>query len=247
MGKARKPEQAYASLRRGDVDQLRTPFLIAAIVAALLAVLTELGSSAWLDPTASSDLPTPGLGIPYLALVDGIVLYTLGFFGLALVVPARILGAVQGIITFIFSLLMLIGSIVAIIVAVLLLTLMVTLLLAVPFGTLAYLAIYADFRTGAASATLGVLMTLKVAMVILLALAQQRFLTVKGLVLLFATSLLANVVVSFLHALVPSILVSILDAIAAIIVGVLAAIWALVKLVGSIPGILKGLRFDRHV
>jgi hypothetical protein len=88
---------------------------------------------------------------------------------------------------------------------------------------------------------------LKVAVVILLFLAQQRFVTVKGLVLLMLTSLLANIVVSFLHGLVPLFLVSILDAIAAIIVGVLAAIWALIKLIGSIPAILKGIRLDRHL
>jgi hypothetical protein len=229
------------------MDRLRTPFLVAAIVVALLVVLVEVGSGLWIAPGSSSELATPGLGVPYLALVDGIVLYTLGFFGLALVVPARILGAIQGIITFIFSLLLLIGSFVAIIVAVLLLTLMVTLLLAVPFGTIAYLAIYADFDKSGASITLGTLMTLKLAVVILLVLAQQRFLAIKGLILLLATSLVAGLIVSFLHALVPSILVSILDAIAAIVVGVLALIWSLVKLIGSIPGIVKGLRFDRHL
>jgi hypothetical protein len=124
---------------------------------------------------------------------------------------------------------------------------MVTLLLAVPFGTIAYFATYADFEIAEARATLGVLMLLKVCVVILLVLAQQRFITVKGLVLLLLTSFLANIVVSFLHGLVPLFLVSILDAIAAIVVGVLAAIWALIKLIGSIPGIYKGLRFDRHV
>jgi hypothetical protein len=61
------------------------------------------------------------------------------------------------------------------------------------------------------------------------------------------TSLLANIVVSFLHGLVPFVLVSILDAVAAIVVGVLAAIWALIKLIGSIPAIIFGLRIWRHV
>jgi hypothetical protein len=61
------------------------------------------------------------------------------------------------------------------------------------------------------------------------------------------TSLLANIVVSFLHGLMPMFLVSILDMVAAIVVGVLAAIWAIVKLFGSIPGVLKGIRLDRQL
>jgi hypothetical protein len=39
----------------------------------------------------------------------------------------------------------------------------------------------------------------------------------------------------------PFFLVSILDAIAAIVVGVLAAVWSLVKLIGSIPAIVMGI------
>jgi hypothetical protein len=229
------------------MESLRTPFLIIALALSLVIVLIETASLGFIGNAFHSDLPTPGLGVPYLALVDGILLFTIGMFGLALIVPASVLGAIQGIITFISMLLLLIGSIVLIFVALALLTLMVTLLLAVPFGTIAYFAAFADFDTDAARVTLGVIMTLKIAMVILLVLAQQQFIEVKGLVLLVLTSLLAGIVVSFLHGIVPGFLVSILDAIAAIIVGVLAAVWALVKLLGSIPGIVKGLRVDRHV
>lgn len=228
------------------MDRLRTPFLIVALILAIVIVLIEVGSQ-WYVVGDATQLPTPGLGLPYLALVDGILLYTLAFFGLALVIPARIFGALQGIMTFIVMLLILFGSIVLIFVALGLLVLMVTLLMAVPFGTIAYFAAYADFDIDAARWTLGVLMLLKVWVVIMLFLAQQQFIAVKGLILLLLTSFLANIVVSFLHGLVPLFLVSILDAIAAIIVGVLAAIWALIKLIGSIPGIVKGLRFDRHL
>jgi len=231
------------------MDSLRTPFLIIALALGFVIVLIELGSLGFIGNAAHTelDLPTPGLGVPYLALVDGILLFTIGMFGLALIVPARVLGAIQGIITFVSMLLLLLGCIGLIFVALALLMLMVTLLLAVPFGTIAYFAAYADFDTGDARITLGIIMTLKIAMVIFLVLAQQQFIEVKGLVLLVLTALLAGIVVSFLHGIVPGFLVSITDAIAAIIVGVLAAIWALIKLIGSIPGILKGLRVDRHV
>src|SRR5262249_46401644 len=139
------------------------------------------------------------------------------------------------------------GCIGLIFLALLLLTLMVTLLLAVPFGTIAYFAAYADFGVGAARLTLGIIMALKIAMVIFLILAQQQFIAVKGLVLLLLTSFLASIVVSLLHSIVPGFLVSILDSIAAIVVGVLGGILALTKLVGAVPGIVKGLRLDRHV
>jgi len=75
--------------------------------------------------------------------------------------------------------------------------------------------------------------------------SHKRFLENKGLVLIILTSLLATVIISFLHGLVPSFLVSITDNIAAIITAILAAIWALFYLIGSIPAIIKVLRVDR--
>ena len=232
------------------MDRLRTPFFIAALIVQLVVVLTEVGSMAYLDAAApgagsSRDLPTPGLGIPYLAFVDGLILWTVGLMGLALIIPARIHGRIQGIGTFIVSLLVLIGSIAAIFIAIGLLMLMVSLLLAVPFGTIAYFAVYADFEKGAALGTLGAIMSLKIAFVVLMILAHQRFLENKGLILIILTSLLANLITSFLQGLPPSFLVSITDDIAAIVVGILAAIWALVLLIGSIPAIIKALRVDR--
>lgn len=227
-------------------DRLRKPFLVVSVLLALLIVLIEVASNFYVG--ASSDqLPTPGLGIPYLALVDGIVLYTIGLFGLSLIVPARILGAVHGIVTFFLALFLLIGCIVLIFIALAMLVMMVTLLLAVPFGTIVYFAEFSDFDVGPARVTLGILMLLKVGIAIFLFLAQQRFISVKGLVFLLLTSILANIIVSFLHGFLPVIFASILDAVAAIIVGVLAAVWALIKLIGAIPAAIKGLRFDRHL
>ena len=217
--------------------------LVGAILLMLVIVLIEIGARMYIGSASASDLPAPGLGVPYLALVDGIVLFSLSISGLTLIVPDRLLGATHGIATFLFTLLMLIGSIVLIFIALMLLTMMVTLLLAVPFGTVAYFAAFAAFDIADARLTLGVLMLLKV---IAAGLLFRELLAVKGLMLLVLTSLLANFVVAFLHGLVPLFLVSILDAVAAIVVGVLAAVWALVKLIGSIPAILTGLRLDRH-
>lgn len=223
------------------LDTLRKPFFVAALVAVLLVVLVELGSAG----IAALDLETPGLGVSYLALLDGLLLFSMALMGASLLIPERVHGRIQGIITFVFALLMLITAVLLIFIAIQLLTLMVALFLAFPFGTAIYSATYGTFSVGAARTTLGILMTLKIAFAVLLLLAHQRFLQNKGLVLIILTSLLANVIVSFLHGFVPGLLVSITDAIGAVVVGILAAIWALTFLIGSIPAIVKALRVDR--
>lgn len=197
-----------------------------------------------LEQLQDQDKP-PGRAIPTMGLLDGIVLFTAALIGVSLIVRERIQGRVQGVVTLIFSLLTLIGSALAAIAAVAAVMLMVALFLAVPFGTLAYLALYGFFNRGGASAALGLLMMLKIGFAVCLVLAHQRFLQNKGLVLLIITSFLGNVIVSFLHGIVPGFLVSITDGIAAIVVAVLAVIWAVVLLVGSVPSVIKALRVDR--
>lgn len=183
----------------------------------------------------------PGVGIPFLAFIDGLILFTTGLMGAQFLIGERVQGRIQGVASFIVALLTLLGSVVLIFITVAKLLLMIGLFLAIPFGTLVYLVIWGSFNTSAASATLGVLLTLKLAFAICLVLAHQLFLQNKGLVLIFLTSLLANFVVSFLHALVPSVLVSITDSIAGIVVLILAAIWAVFLLIGSIISIFKAI------
>src|SRR6185312_10138257 len=48
----------------------------------------------------------PGISIPDMALLDGIVLFTVTLMGIALLIPARLQGRVQGIATLIFSLIL---------------------------------------------------------------------------------------------------------------------------------------------
>ncbi len=190
----------------------------------------------------SQDKP-PGLAIRYLALVDGILLFTVGLMAVGMLIGPGPHGRIQGIASLIVALLLLLASLgLALMVALPLLLLMVSLFLSVPFGTLAYLAIYGFFNRGGASAILSLIMALKVGFVVCLILAQQRMLQNKGLVLMILTSFLATVIISLLHGLAPIILVSITDAIAAIIVAVLAAIWAIVMLVFSISAVVKALR-----
>jgi len=190
----------------------------------------------------ASNTPSPGLGITYMSLVDGLLLFMTLLMGLSLIIPQRVQGRIQGVATLVFSVLMLLAAIVMIFIALAKLILMVSLLLAVPFGTLAYLAIWGFFNRGGASIILGILWLLKLGFGACLVLAHQRFLQNKGLILLFAASLIANIVVAFLQGLVPGFLVSITDAIAAIIVGIIGVIMLLLALIGSIISVVKALK-----
>ncbi|MEN8206789.1 MAG: hypothetical protein ABFS24_12370 [Pseudomonadota bacterium] len=222
---------------------MRKPFFIVALVLMVLVVLLETGASFFLDADAVGAV---GLGIPYLALLDGLLLFGVGLIGLGLILPDRLQGRVQGILTLVVSFLMLLLSLVMIYVALALLMLMVSLLMAVPFGTAVYFAKYADFNTGTAAITLSTIMGLKLGFAVFLLLAHERFLEMKSLVFMLLTSLLASVIVSFLHGFAPAgFLVSITDDIAAIIIAILAVIWALYLLISSIPAVIKALRVDR--
>jgi len=229
------------------INSINKPLFIVALILMALAVLTEIGSLVLLGSSEIEDAPRPGLAISYLALVDGLLFYTLALIGLGFVLPGRLHGSVQGIMTFIVSLLFLIGSFVLIFVAIALLMLMVSLLLAAPFGTIAYFIAYADFEVGAAAGTLSLIMTLKLFCAGCMLFSYVRFLQNRGLVFLFLTSLLATILVGFLHGLMPAFLAYILDAVGAIVVAILAIIWALLILIGSIPAIIKVLRVDRAV
>lgn len=197
--------------------------------------------SAAIDQARSSGHPKPGLGIPYMALVDGVVLFNLLLIGSSLVVPLSIEARLQGFATLIFGVVVILLAIVLIFAAITVLTLMIAMLLSVPFGTIAYLAIYGFFDRGGAAATLSFIMLLKLVAGVCLFLAQQRFLQDLGLVVVVVASLVANVVVSFLQGLVPLFLVSITDAIAAIVVAIIAVILLILLLVGGITSVVKAL------
>lgn len=227
------------------LDTLRKPFFVAALLALLLAVLIELGSGPAFAAAAPADLPAPGFGIRYLALLDGLVLFTVCLFAAPMLLSARVVGRIQGVASAIVAVLMLIAAIILLVVAVQALLLMVALFMAVPFGTTIYAASFGSFPTVPAAATLSAIMLCKLLFCGLLVAAQQRFLENKGLVLIVLTSLLATALLGLLHGLVPSFLVSITDAVGAIIVAILAVIWALAYLLGAIPAIVKALRVDR--
>jgi hypothetical protein len=227
------------------VESLRKPLFLIAVLLIAVAVIVELAGAEIIgvkDPKIASNLGAapPGYGIPCMALLDALVLFTVLLMGMALIIPDQLQGRMQGIMTLIVSFIVLLGALVMIPAAIMNLTLMLALLLSPLFGTIAYFAIFADFDTGASHTALALLMLLKLGFAGFLVFAHQRFMENKGLVLIILTSIVANLIVSFLHAF-PTFLVSITDDIAGIIVAILALIWAVFLLFGSIVSIVKAV------
>jgi hypothetical protein len=257
------------------VDEMRRPFFVVALVALVVVVGLEIGSSWMVRPAPASrgalvramrdeglddgeiidaleqldarepgDQP-PGLAIPSMALVDGLLLLSVVGLGLALVIPHRVQGRVIAPVNLIVSLLLIIAGIILVVVALVLLFLMTGLFLAAPFGTIAYLAAWGAFPRGEAQVVLGILLLLKLVFCGFVVAASPRLLKNKGFVALVATSLVVNLLVNFLHGLVPLPLVSILDVLAALVVMIIAIVWAIVVLVGSLIGTIRILRGRR--
>ncbi len=230
------------------LDTMRKPLFVIALVLLALAFFADLGTSfinfdAAQAPRAQlADLPSPGLGIRYMALVDGLLLYTVVLIGMPMLITDRIHGRIQGISTFIVSLIVLLLSIGMIVTAIAFLGVMVSLFLAVPFGTAVYFAGFATFAKAKAAGSLALIMALKLGFCGFLFASQQQFIQHKGLIMLVLTALLSNIIISLLHGLVPAFLVSITDCVAAIVIGILAAIWSIVLLLGSIPAIFEILK-----
>ena len=129
------------------MDSFRAPFFWLAVFALVLAVLVELGSPLMVhvDITGGVQPPTPGWGIRYLAIIDLLLLFGVTVIGLGLILPRALVGRIQGIVALVLSFFGCLGVIGLAILAFTLLVLMVTLLVAVPFGTIAYMAAWGSF------------------------------------------------------------------------------------------------------
>lgn len=184
----------------------------------------------------------PGLAIRALALVDGLVLWTVGLFASATLMRQSLHTRIRAIATPVFCLIVLILAIVMIIAAIGSLMLMLSLLLSVPFGTIVYLILFGSFRTGLLVSTLGVVSFLRAAGLLLLLGSSWRYLKNKSLILMIGTGYLCGIITGFALGLTPGIVHAIVDAVLAIIFGILAAIWALILLIRSLPGITAVVR-----
>lgn len=253
------------------LDAIRKPFLFLAAILIALAVLVEIGAAVLVRlPRVTPGIPDdiriqlqergqldaalrqlesiprgqrpPGYGVPSVALVDVLYLLTIGLMALSLVIGQRLHARAQGIIGLIVAVLVIFAALKQLFAALVELTIRVTLLLAVPFGTVAYMALYAFFDRGGAAAVLGLSWLLKIGAAVCLVLAQQRYLKQTGLVLMIVTSFLASIIVSFLQGFPPLFLVSITDPIAAIICDILALLWAIVFVLYGIVAVVKALK-----
>lgn len=218
------------------MDRLRAPFLVIALILMALVVLAEVGALF----LHFGDQP-PGYGIAFMAFIDGTLLLTVSLDVLSLLIGSNLEGRIQGCVTLIFSIVIIIVGIISVFLVFQLLLLMLALLLAVPFGTAVYLAVFGDFNTGGAAAILAFILLLKILFAICLVLAEQRFLQAKGLVFMVIVSLVANIVVGFLQGFPPGFLVSITDAIAAIVMAIVGIILAIVLLVFAAVAVLRSL------
>lgn len=244
---------------------LRRPLFILAVISLALVVLVELGLPGLLldgppslPPVKASDelgvprellagsgsnVPQPpGAGIAFLAFLDGLLLFTVVMVGLSLLIPPRIYGKLQGLLTLVVSLLWMLACLLAGLAALATLMLMIGLFVAAPFGTLAYLAIWGSFSTGKAAALLGLLLFLKICFGVFLVLSQPKFLQVKGLMVLLMLSVVLQLVLGFIHGFLPGPVVAIGDQLWAVVTAVAALVWALVMLIFSLPAIVKAVR-----
>ena len=188
----------------------------------------------------------PGFGVPYMVVLDAIFAFTLASMASGLFIPQSVQATGQGVVTCLVALTALIGGVVMIFAALLELMTMIALLLAIPFGTIVYLIVYGSFDTTTSNAILAVVMSLKVLAIICVLLAHQAFIQRIGLLLLVLSSLVINVLVTFLLSFPPGFLVSITDAVAGIVVALCGVVWSIPLLIAAILAIVKVLGLLRR-
>lgn len=223
---------------------MRIPFFILAVLSMVLVVAVELATLALLRNAAGAPESPPGLGGPYLVLLDGILVYfvivtSLGYFRFK--AKARVAEA-TAVASLILSLIGVVASLLLIVVAFLAIMLMLGLLFAAPFGTLAYLDLFANFPKQRAVAALSFIMLLKVFFLLMLALTDLGYLKNKMLVILIGLSMLATWLTSTLIAWPPGFLSSITDAVGALVTAVIAFVWLIVTLVASVIAVVRIFR-----
>jgi hypothetical protein len=204
------------------IAMIKKPLILAGAACWSLAFLVEVSRV------------SPGLAVLYMALFDGLLLVTVGSIAMRMFLGQRVHGSLDGPVKLITSLIIIFLSIIALFLAFALLLMLVGLLMAIPFGTIAYFAAFANFGRDQAAAVLSIILALKLAGSGLVAFGDTGLLKDKGMIVMVLLSLLCNLIISFLHSVVPRFLVTITDTIAAIVVAILA-------LIAAIPYLLAGL------
>ena len=208
----------------------------------LLAIFAEIGLGFSVGSMAVEGRAAPGLAIRMTGLIDAGLAWTLLLMAIDFAKPVSWVARVQGIITLILSFFGVVGGIALIFLTFSLLILMVTLLLAVPFGTIAYVAIWASFPARAVCGILALIMAFKLLGAGFLVAASPALLKNKGLLILLLFSVGSTFLSGFLIAFVPGLVAAIADAIGALIAAILGTIWLFVMLIGAIFAVLRAIR-----
>jgi hypothetical protein len=229
---------------------MRTPFFILALMLLLAAFALEIGSN-WilLTPSqsgASSNVQSQ-LGIPSLALFDASFVWTLVLMLLGIVLDRALVGRIQGVLTLVISIVIIILGIKTLLTSFILFLIMFALLSSF-FGWIVYIALWGSFDTADAATVLATITFFKLACAVLLVIAQQDYLKSTRFIILLLLSLLLDLLLSFLQGLPPGVLVSVTDAIGAIVISIVAIIYALVQAIFAIVAIVRallGIRLNR--
>src|SRR5437867_7324390 len=143
------------------MDKLRIPFFVGAGLLLLMLVLLECGSGYIIKPLQAdmsgqlqelakkyevdpkdqeqefgrlaAETKPPGLAIPQMALLDGLMLFTVGLMGARFLFSDRVSGRLQGILSLIVSILVILAGIMKIFADLGQLLIMVSLFLSPPF------------------------------------------------------------------------------------------------------------------
>jgi hypothetical protein len=225
---------------------MRKVFVVLSLVFLIVAVAVESGAS-WIGELLSRlrDEGTPepiGMAIPIAVAIDIALLSRIGLTAFGNVVSGFWQGKLDGIVTFIVGLILLISGIAAALAALGVLMLMLGLFFSVPFGTAIYMAIFGGFGRAEAAAVLSLVMVFKITSLVLFVIWNLRVVKSLGIVLLAATSLIMTALIGLLHGIVPGPLVSITDAIGAIIVGIVSLIWGIVLLILGLIAFINAIR-----
>ena len=243
--------------------EVRRPLFFLACFALLLAVLVELGSGLvvgggsagpvaglaagipGVEPDMVADVDAespPGNGIGHLALIDGYLLFSVVMLGLSFVLSQRAYGRIQGIVTLIVSFCWIILSFIMALIAFVLLLVMFGLFVAVPFGTIAYLAVWGFFPVGQAATVLGLVLFLKLVFLVLLVLSQQKFLKAVALMIHIAVSFVLQLVLGIVQGWLPGIVVSLGDQLLALVFAIVSLVGAIWAFVWTIPAVVNAIR-----
>lgn len=216
---------------------VKIPLLTIGIVCILIGAAASFASGFVL-----SQFDRPGLGLVGLGIFDILLFYSFTMIGLQVWGLGAISGRLQFVLALFSGITGVFGGLALVLAAIAALTIMVALLLAIPFGTLTYLALFGHFDTAAARIILSLLLTVKLGGLALIVLAAPGILKNTTLVLMSAVSVLFTFGLGFVHALVPNFLVSIADTICAIVFGIVAAIWMLLLVLSGLGSLIRVIR-----